>query len=95
MPLQTFLDFNAVYILIESSRAHAAVPLLYIAEPSLSVVELQSSLIQTGVPGSGRNWVLGVVAYIACLVACWILWIFGVFLGYDVLIIVVGASVSD
>jgi hypothetical protein len=34
-----------------------------------------------GVPGSGHNWVLGAVAYIAC----WILWIFGVFLGYEVL----------
>jgi hypothetical protein len=34
-----------------------------------------------GVPGSSHNWVLGAVAYIAC----WILWIFGIFLGYEVL----------
>ena len=34
-----------------------------------------------GVPGSGRNWVLGAVAYIAC----WIIWIFGVFLGYELI----------
>jgi hypothetical protein len=34
-----------------------------------------------GVPGSGRNWVLGAVAYIAC----WTIWIFGVFLGYELM----------
>ena len=34
-----------------------------------------------GVPGSGRNWVLGAVAYIAC----WPIWIFGVFLGYELM----------
>jgi hypothetical protein len=34
-----------------------------------------------GVPGSGRNWVLGAVAYIAC----WIIWIFGVVLGYELI----------
>jgi hypothetical protein len=34
------------------------------------------------VPGSGRrNWVLGAVAYLAC----WVLWILGIFLGYQVL----------
>jgi hypothetical protein len=32
-----------------------------------------------GVPGSGRNWVLGAVAYIAC----WTIWILSVFLGYE------------
>ena len=32
-----------------------------------------------GVPGSGRNWVLGAIAY----VTCWFIWIFGVFLGYE------------
>ena len=34
-----------------------------------------------GVPGSGRNWVLGAVAYLVC----WVLWVFGVFLGYEFL----------
>lgn len=34
-----------------------------------------------GVPGSGRDWVLGAIAYIAC----WIIWIFGVFLGYEII----------
>ncbi|KAF8497822.1 hypothetical protein F5888DRAFT_1613094, partial [Russula emetica] len=61
LPLQTFLDFNAIYILIEVAK---------FPNPD-----------SPGVPGSGRNWVLGAVAYIAC----WILWIFGVFLGYEVL----------
>ena len=32
-----------------------------------------------GVPGSGRNWVLGAVAYIAS----WVIWFFVVFIGYE------------
>ena len=32
-----------------------------------------------GVPGSGRNWVLGAVAYIVS----WAIWFFVVFLGYE------------
>lgn len=32
-----------------------------------------------GVPGSGRNWTLAAVAYIAC----WAFWIFGVFILYE------------
>ena len=43
------------------------------------------------VPGSGHNWVLGAVAYIAC----WVLWIFGVFLGYEVLYSYYRRSVSS
>ncbi|KAH9995320.1 hypothetical protein BJV77DRAFT_991967 [Russula vinacea] len=61
LPLQSYLDFNAVYIMIEVAK---------FPNPEAP-----------GVPGSGRNWVLGAVAYIAC----WFLWIFGVFLGYEVI----------
>ncbi|KAI0272095.1 hypothetical protein BGY98DRAFT_1099976 [Russula aff. rugulosa BPL654] len=52
VPLQTFLDFNAVYILIERfiRRRVAKFPNPYSPES----------------PGSGRNWVLGAVAYIVC-----------------------------
>ncbi|KAI0266903.1 hypothetical protein BGY98DRAFT_462221 [Russula aff. rugulosa BPL654] len=48
---------------------------------SISIVAKFPNPNSPGVPGSGHNWVLGAVAYIAC----WILWIFGVFLGYEVL----------
>ncbi|KAI0299996.1 hypothetical protein B0F90DRAFT_1926006 [Multifurca ochricompacta] len=61
IPIQTFLDFNAVFMLIEVAK---------FPNPDAP-----------GVPGSGRNWVLGAVAY----VACWIIWIFGVFLGYELI----------
>ncbi|KAI9453375.1 hypothetical protein F5148DRAFT_1277448 [Russula earlei] len=59
VPLQTYLDFNAVFILIEAAK---------FPNPDAP-----------GVPGSGRNWVLGAVAYIAC----WIIWMFAVVLGYE------------
>lgn len=59
IPIQTFLDFNAVFIMIELAR---------FPNPDAP-----------GVPGSGRNWVLGAVAY----VASWVIWFFGVFLGYE------------
>ena len=54
-----------------------------VAEPSSIVCRVAKfpNPDSPGVPGSGRNWVLGAVAYIAC----WNLWIFGVFLGYEVL----------
>ncbi|KAF8465157.1 hypothetical protein DFH94DRAFT_360910 [Russula ochroleuca] len=61
LPLQSYLDFNAVYIMIEVAK---------FPNPDAP-----------GVPGSGRNWVLGAVAYIAC----WFLWMFGVFLGYEII----------
>ncbi|KAI0251640.1 hypothetical protein BJV78DRAFT_1282308 [Lactifluus subvellereus] len=61
LPLQTFLDFNAVFVLIQVAK---------FPNPDAP-----------GVPGSGRNWVLGAIAYIAC----WIIWIFGVFLGYELI----------
>ncbi|KAH9953468.1 hypothetical protein BC827DRAFT_134941 [Russula dissimulans] len=59
VPLQTYFDFNAVFILIEVAK---------FPNPDAP-----------GVPGSGRNWVLGAVAYIAC----WVIWIFAVVLGYE------------
>ena len=31
-------------------------------------------------PGSGKNWALAMAAYIAC----WVFWIFGVFILYEV-----------
>jgi hypothetical protein len=34
-----------------------------------------------GVPSSSQNWILGAVAYIAC----WIIWIFDVVLGYELI----------
>lgn len=37
--------------------------------------------IASGVPGSGRNWALGAAAY----VACWVVWILGVFIGYELI----------
>lgn len=37
--------------------------------------------IASGVPGSGRNWALGAAAY----VACWAVWILGVFIGYELI----------
>ncbi|KAF8261984.1 hypothetical protein EI94DRAFT_1809524 [Lactarius quietus] len=59
IPIQTFLDFNAVFILIEVAK---------FPNPDAP-----------GVPGSGRNWVLGAVAYIAA----WVIWFFVIFLGYE------------
>ncbi|EPQ53028.1 hypothetical protein GLOTRDRAFT_139978 [Gloeophyllum trabeum ATCC 11539] len=61
IPLQTFFDFNAVFILIQVAK---------FPDP-----------LAPGVPGSGRNWALGVAAYIAC----WFAWIFFVFLIYQLI----------
>ena len=49
-------------------------------KPSSSIVANFANPSAPGVPSSGHNWVLGAVAYLAC----WVLWIFGVFLGYEV-----------
>ena len=78
VPLLTFLDFNAICILSEW-----LVPLCcFFAELSLSRrVAKFPNPDAPGVPDSDRNWVLGAVAYIAC----WVLCIFSVFLGYEVL----------
>ncbi|KAJ7276691.1 hypothetical protein C8J57DRAFT_1310065 [Mycena rebaudengoi] len=61
IPLQTFLDFNAVFMLIQISK---------FPNPDAP-----------GVPGSGRNWVLAAAAY----VACWLVWIFPVFIVYELI----------
>ncbi|KAJ7123776.1 hypothetical protein C8R43DRAFT_40635 [Mycena crocata] len=59
IPLQTFFDFNAVYMLIQISK---------FPNPEAP-----------GVAGSGRNWTLAAAAY----VACWLVWIFPVFVVYE------------
>ncbi|KAJ7083939.1 hypothetical protein B0H15DRAFT_802548 [Mycena belliarum] len=59
IPLQTFFDFNAVYMLIQISK---------FPNPEAA-----------GVAGSGRNWALAAAAY----VACWLVWIFPVFVVYE------------
>ncbi|KAJ7667406.1 hypothetical protein B0H17DRAFT_1142715 [Mycena rosella] len=59
IPLQTFFDFNAVFMLIQISK---------FPNPEAP-----------GVPGSGRNWALAAAAY----VACWLVWIFPVFVVYE------------
>ncbi|KAJ7472121.1 hypothetical protein FB451DRAFT_314325 [Mycena latifolia] len=59
IPLQTFFDFNAVFMLIQISK---------FPNPEAP-----------GVPGSGRNWALAAAAY----VACWLVWIFPVFIVYE------------
>jgi hypothetical protein len=51
------------------------------AEPILSAVANLPNPDAPGVPCSGRNWILGGVGH----VACWVLRIFAVFLGYEVL----------
>ncbi|KAI0320240.1 hypothetical protein OF83DRAFT_631016 [Amylostereum chailletii] len=61
IPLQTFFDFNAAFILIEIAKF--------------------PNPVAPGVPGSGQNWALGAVAYIAC----WTVWILGVFIGYELI----------
>ncbi|KAI5823653.1 hypothetical protein K523DRAFT_357477 [Schizophyllum commune Tattone D] len=60
IPLQTFLDFNAVFIIYQVAKY---------PNPEAP-----------GVPGSGKNWALAMAAYIAC----WVFWIFGVFILYEV-----------
>ncbi|KAG7085525.1 hypothetical protein E1B28_003084 [Marasmius oreades] len=60
-PLQTFLDFNCVFMLVQVSKF-----------PSPKAPD---------VPGSGRNWVLGVTAY----VACWLIWIIIIFIVYEII----------
>ncbi|KAL1742727.1 hypothetical protein HDZ31DRAFT_42630 [Schizophyllum fasciatum] len=60
IPVQTFLDFNAVFIIYQVAKY---------PNPEAP-----------GVPGSGKNWVLAMAAYIAC----WVFWIFGVFILYEV-----------
>ncbi|KAH8829255.1 hypothetical protein DL96DRAFT_1791019, partial [Flagelloscypha sp. PMI_526] len=61
IPVQTFFDFNAVFIMLQVAK---------FPNPQAP-----------GVAGSGKNWILGTVAY----VACWIFWIFGVFIGYELI----------
>ncbi|KAJ6632132.1 hypothetical protein B0H10DRAFT_1901553 [Mycena sp. CBHHK59/15] len=59
IPVQTFFDFNAVFMLIQISK---------FPNPDAP-----------GVPGSGRNWALAAAAY----GACWLVWIFPVFIVYE------------
>ncbi|KAF9267074.1 hypothetical protein L218DRAFT_995968 [Marasmius fiardii PR-910] len=61
IPLQTFLDFNSAFMLVQVSKFPAP------EAPN--------------VPGSGRNWALGVAAY----VACWLIWIIIVFVVYELI----------
>ncbi|KAI0033213.1 hypothetical protein K488DRAFT_85134 [Vararia minispora EC-137] len=61
VPLQTFFDFNAAFVLVELARyPNPAAP---------------------GVAGSGSGWALAAAAY----VACWAIWLFGVFIGYELI----------
>ncbi|KAJ7453648.1 hypothetical protein B0H11DRAFT_1820322 [Mycena galericulata] len=59
IPLQTFFDFNAVFMLVQISK---------FPNPDAP-----------GVPGSGKNWALAAAAY----AACWLVWIFPVFVVYE------------
>ncbi|CAK5277851.1 unnamed protein product [Mycena citricolor] len=59
IPLQTFFDFNAVFMLIQIAKF--------------------PNPLAPGVPGSGRNWELAAAAY----AACWLVWIFPVFVIYE------------
>ncbi|KAJ7018483.1 hypothetical protein C8F04DRAFT_382851 [Mycena alexandri] len=59
IPLQTFFDFNAVFVLVQISK---------FPNPDAP-----------GVPGSGRGWALAAAAY----VACWLVWIFPIFVVYE------------
>ncbi|KAJ7187122.1 hypothetical protein C8R46DRAFT_1058957 [Mycena filopes] len=59
LPLQTFFDFNAVFMLVQISK---------FPNPDAP-----------GVPGSGKGWALAAAAY----VACWLVWIFPVFVVYE------------
>jgi hypothetical protein len=67
-------------------RLHAAIayPFLPVSHPrSRTRAHSDFPRLQSdapAVPGSGCNWVLGAVAYLVC----WVLWIIGVFLGYEV-----------
>ncbi|KAI0065128.1 hypothetical protein BV25DRAFT_1836476 [Artomyces pyxidatus] len=61
LPLQTFFDFNAVFILIEIAKF--------------------PNPVAPGVPGSGHNWALAAAAY----VACWVVWVFGVFIAWELI----------
>ncbi|KAI0044572.1 hypothetical protein FA95DRAFT_1562103 [Auriscalpium vulgare] len=61
LPLQTFFDFNAAFILIEVAK---------FPNPDAP-----------GVPGSGRNWAFAFAAY----VACWAIWVFAIFIGYELI----------
>ncbi|THH14293.1 hypothetical protein EW146_g6022 [Bondarzewia mesenterica] len=61
VPLQTYFDFNTVFILIQIAKF--------------------PNPIAPGVPGSGRNWAFAAAVYIAC----WAFWIFGVFIGYELI----------
>ncbi|KAG8929842.1 hypothetical protein FRC02_005008 [Tulasnella sp. 418] len=68
--LQSFLDFNIAFMLIQIAK-----------HPTPSVI---SSLAVSSSPSdnsaSSRNWTLATVAYIAC----WAIWVFGIWLCYEV-----------
>ena len=82
IPVQTFFDFNAVFILFQCVFAFHPVsrPFAY-SSRAIHRVSRFPNPEEPGVSGSGRNWALGAAAYIAC----WLVWIFVVFVVYELI----------
>ncbi|KAF7986914.1 hypothetical protein HWV62_12697 [Athelia sp. TMB] len=69
IPLQTYFDFNAVYILLD----------VLLMGFLVGRVAKHPNPLAPGVPGSGRGWALGGAAYIAC----WAVWLLLVVVLHD------------
>lgn len=75
IPLQTFFDFNAVFVLLQCVYELRC---LFLVTEKCQYRVSQNPI--PGIDGSGRNWTLATVAYIAC----WAIWLFGVTILYEV-----------
>lgn len=78
IPLQTFFDFNAVFMLLQCVSSL----IVRLTSPVLTMiarVAMYPNPTAPGVSGSGKNWELGATAYIAC----WLVWITMVFVLYE------------
>lgn len=85
IPLQAFLDFNVVFILLQyvvslSLQKKSLSRCLCVVLPFSRVAKFPNP-VAPGVPGSGKNWTLAATAYIACFLA----WIILVFIIYELI----------
>ena len=70
LPLQTFLDFNTVYMLIQCvyfNLSENRTKLL----TGRAIDRVSKYPLPNAAPSSAKNWALGAAAYIAC----WLVWI--------------------
>lgn len=76
LPLQTFFDFNAIFMLVQYVSFSYSSAVL---DAFGSRVAKHPNPAAPNVPGSGKNWAFGAAAYLIC----WLAWIMLVFVLYE------------